>query len=314
MKKLDFIVVGAQKSATTTLYQYLREHNSIALPLDKEAPFFNRDLCSEKKYGEFLYKHYITPGASKQQLWGKVSPQYMSGKGIARNIAALNPEVKIIAILRNPIKRAYSHYQMAVRRGTEHYSFNETMKNAMAPEVLEPARDAMAPMHAQGYESESDFYAAWGEYGRILEEYIKVFGKEQVLVLFTDDLKNNPEQSLTAVLEFLQLLNTWRPECLGKQFHQGGGMPLINPKLFKCIVKLPMLNKLYRLVPQQRKERLRYWIDQLNVRKNKISKYDASLSAEVAKQAAQLFMQDAMRLQSLDIMPPWLDDLQAATA
>lgn len=306
MKKLDFIIVGAQKCATTTIHKYLEEHPNVDLPLDKEAPFFSAadysEESAEKGFEDFLASNYLDTGASTNNIWGKASPQYMSSPLIPARIKAANPDAKIIAVLRNPVKRAFSHYRMAVRRGTESRSFERAVTESLDMQTLSSGRINFAPTHEKGYESEADFYLPWGEYGRILESYLYEFKHENLMVLFTEDLESNPDQTLEQLLEFIGLDKNWRPESLGKRFHQGGGKPWINPGVFREIVNAPGIRNLYSLVSDTQKKKLRYWVDQLNVRKTK-SVY--SLPPEVLQRLNQIYSEDARKLGDLGFFPPW---------
>jgi len=306
MKKLDFIIVGAQKCATTTIHKYLEEHPDIDLPVDKEAPFFNGYDYDEKdvqtNFGNFLAKNYLDTGASTKNIWGKASPQYMSSPVIPSRIKSANPDAKIIAILRNPVRRAFSHYRMAVRRGTENRTFESAIAESLDRENIFRGREGFAPTHEKGYESESDFYLPWGEYGRILENYLQEFGHENLMVIFSEDLQSNPDQALEQLLEFIGLDKSWRPESLGKRFHEGGGKPWINPAIFRNIVNTPGVHNVYNLISETQKKKLRYWVDQLNVRKTKAV---YGLPPQVLYRLNEMYAEDTRRLAALGFLPPW---------
>lgn len=318
MKKLDFIIVGAQKCATTTIHKYLEEHPAVDLPLDKEAPFFNgsefhaecieQGDSVEESYARFLAQNYLQTGASESNSWGKASPQYMSNPEIPARIKAVNPDAKIIAVLRNPVKRAFSHYRMAVRRGTESRTFEQAVIDSLDMDKIKRGREGFAPSHARGYESEADFYLAWGEYGRILEHYLHEFGRDNLLVLFTEDLQAKPGQVLDKLLAFIGLDTGWRPESLGKQFHQGGGKPWISPNLFRQAANAPFIKNLYGLVSENQKKKLRYWVDQLNVRKTPAV---YGLPPVTLSRLNQIYSEDAKRLSELGFPPPWANQFSS---
>ena len=202
MNKLDFVIVGAQKCATTTLHQYLSAHPDIDMPPGKEAPLFNQsNKVDDRAMNNFMMENFS--GAARENvIRGKASPQYMSDTAIAQKIFDHNPDTKIIAILRDPRKRAFSHYRMALRRGTENRSFADAISVGLETANLSRGRRETAPMHSQGYESEENFYIPWGEYGRILEEYVRVFGRDRILVLFTESLNKQPEADVVSNLLF----------------------------------------------------------------------------------------------------------------
>jgi len=137
-KSLDFIIIGAQKAATTSLYKYLNAHPAIFMPPDKEVPFFTRPDLYQKGLAWYLQTHFAN--ASPDQLWGKATPQYMCDPQAPARIYHALPEVKLIASLRHPIKRSFSHYKMAVHRGVEQRTFDEAISDLLSPVALAQAR------------------------------------------------------------------------------------------------------------------------------------------------------------------------------
>src|SRR3990167_9685258 len=107
MKKIDFIIVGAQKTGTTTFYDWIKQHPSIYLPETKEMPYFARNDCFNKKE-QYLKIHY--PADEQRPLWGAAHVNNMFFSYVAERIHSYNPQTKIIAILRNPTNRAYSSF------------------------------------------------------------------------------------------------------------------------------------------------------------------------------------------------------------
>ncbi len=251
MKLLDFLIIGAQKSGTTTLFKLLSQHSSIYMPPEKEAPFFSLDERYER--GWDWYTEEFFKNAPKNLLWGKASPQYMTDNRVPARIAELMPEVKLIAILREPVSRAYSHYKMLVRRGKEERSFEEAIQQQLIPENLEKSRE---------YPEEENCYIVWGEYGRILSNFLQYFSKSQMLILFMDDLASRPDLIMIRLYEFLGISKEL-PKHLNKKFHQGGTRQRL--PYIKSIVKKTPLNILWYRVPFRYKRRLRYWFNQWNV-------------------------------------------------
>ena len=305
MKQIDFIIVGAQKCATTTLYKYLNEHSQISMPEDKEAPFFNAP-ATKQDYDAFLEQTFeqALPG----QKLGKASPQYMAHSDTPKRIKRLVPAVKIIAILKNPLERSFSHYKMALRRGTESRDYQSTVNEGLSDLSLANGRAGHAPSHSQGYESEADFYLSWSEYGRILTQYYDHFAAEKIMVVYAEDLNKSPQQTLAAVLDFLAVDSTEMPDNLGQQFHKGSGRPMINPKRLRNLVNLPILKSLYRMIPQQSKTIYRYWFDQFNMRSGEVSR---QLDHATKRRLQCLFLKDYQVLLDLGLYPPWQIALQS---
>lgn len=297
---LDFIIVGAQKCATTTLHKYLSEHPDLYLPAGKEAPFFNKPDANAESYQTYLQQEFTD--AKPHQLTGKATPQYMSGPDIPSCIKSLSPSTRIIAVLKDPRKRAFSQYRMALRRGTESRSFEQAISAALAEESLHIGRSETAPTHAKGYVSEADFYVPWGEYGRILSRYVQLFESNKILVIFTDELEQQPEQTLDKIMGFLGLETGFKPASLGEKFHVGGGKARINPAIIRNIITGPILGGIYSLIPERLKNTLRYWFEQKNV---VVSNAEATLSEATAAKLAELYSKDAALLTAMGYEPPW---------
>ena len=304
MKQLDFIIIGAQKCATTTLFKYLNEHSQIAMPEDKEAPFFN-GVTNKHDYEIFLERTF--DHAIARQVLGKASPQYMAHPDTPRRIKKLAPKIKIIAILKNPLERSFSHYKMAVRRGTENRNYQSAVNDGLSDVSLANGRAGHAPIHSKGYESEADFYLSWSEYGRLLTQYYNHFSAQQIMVVFAEDLNKSPKHTLAAILEFLAVDSTEMPINLGKRFHQGTGRPMINPKKLRDLVNLPILCSLYKLIPEKSKTTFRYWFDQLNMRSSEVSE---ELEKNTKQRLQCLFLKDYQILLDLGLNPPWQFALQ----
>lgn len=308
MKPLDFLIVGAQKCATTALFEHLRSHPDIAMPLEKEVPFFTRQDCSQKSWEAFANEQF---GAGQQnKLWAKASPQYMSDPAVPARIKKLMPDVKLVAILRNPMDRTWSHFQMGRRRDTEHREFAQAIEALLTEGALHSGRSLPVPEHTEGYESEADFYIAWSEYGRILAQFTASFDPKQLLVLYTEDLENEPEETLDRLLDFIGLPTGFRPATLGEVIHRGGGSNKRIPhSVREWLRNRKILYRLWQSVPEARRGRLRFQYEQWNIRRNGNSQGNAMLLPEdLHEQLRRHYAADIESLLSLPIAPPpWLD-------
>lgn len=301
MKPLDFLIIGAQKCATTTLFEHLRGHPDIAMPLEKEVPFFTGGDCSPRHWQEFAQAQFR--GGREQQLWGKATPQYMSDPDAAARIHQLMPDVKLVAILRDPIERTWSHFRMGQRRDTEQRDFAAAIAALLTEEEILAARSQSLPDHAGGYQSEADFYVAWSEYGRILGEFTSRFDPAQLLVLYTEDLERDPAGTLDRLLAFIGLPVGYRPPTLGEVVHRGGGSNLVPQSVRSWLRERSLLYWLWQRVPEARRGRLRFQYEQWNVRK---SATPMSLPGDVHQRLRQHFGEDIRSLLSLPIAtPPW---------
>jgi hypothetical protein len=225
---LDFLVIGAAKSGTTSLFEYLRHHPRIYLPPGKENPFFSHERYRLEDWSEYLRKGFA---GSPDALWGTVTPQYMAGclireriytgsgssgtgpRAIPRRIYAVLPTARLIAILRDPVTRFVSDYRMETLRGRESRTLTEVVEDVLRPEVVEFAR--------HNYTSRTKCLS-YGEYGRILGGYLDVFPPDQLLVLFTDDLQRDPAEVVRQILMHIGLPPTFEPPNLGTRYLAGG--------------------------------------------------------------------------------------------
>ncbi|EED31676.1 sulfotransferase [gamma proteobacterium NOR5-3] len=307
MKTLDFIIIGAQKCATTTLFELLRQHPGIAMPIEKELPFFTNEDCGPEAWSAFADQYY---GGADGKLWGKASPQYMADEDIPRRMAARMPDTKLIAVLRDPIDRSRSHFRMALRRNTEARSFDEAMIDRLSAEALHSARKGAAPTHTHGYESESDFYLVWSEYGRILESYRQHFAQKQMLVLYTNELEADPQGVLERVLAFLDLSGEFQPRGLGEVMHAGGGGARVPHGLRVWLRERTIISGLWSLLPPQQQGRIRFLYERWNSHKRKDP---LPLDASTEQALREHFAEDAKRIEALGISsPPWSADYRAA--
>ncbi len=217
-RPLDFVVIGTQKGGTTSLWQYLRSHPLICLPDDKEAPFFFKDTSLDPEaFADFIALHFAD--APAEALLGKVTPHYMMGNQgvsaevIAERITSRLPNVRLIALLRDPIERAISHFRMSNRRGIETRSFDQMVQELLVPEQLKIARR---------FPTETTSYLVQGEYGRILAGYRCHIPASRLHVEFTQDLVNDPAGVVDRVLVWLGLEPGHRAIDFGVRHHRGG--------------------------------------------------------------------------------------------
>jgi hypothetical protein len=225
--------------------------------MGKEIPFFSDDERFAKGWKSFANEYYGHP--SQGLIRGKVT-NYMSDPRSPGRIGSLSPGTKLIAILRNPLERALSHHMMTVRRGQETQSFDQSVQRLLDPKKL--VADRARPYI---WDREADCYVVWGEYGRILAEYLEVFPRDQMLVLFTEDLESDPGSVLDRILEFLELPAGWRPKNFGKKYHSGGyGYRFAAWRSFyRSIPGSPTLNGLGRIalkiLPTRQRHAFYFW-------------------------------------------------------
>lgn len=193
----DFLIIGAQKAGTTALYAFLRRHPGITGPRWKEVSYFDRHYGR----GPAWYRGNFPPGKDRG-LVGEASPSYLFHPLAAERAEALLPGARLIALLRDPVERAYSHYQHEVAFGREPLSFEEALDREEPRMVGELERMLSDP----GYFSHAWWnftYLARGLYAEQLERWHTAFGRERLLVLANEDLSAEPAATYERVLDFL---------------------------------------------------------------------------------------------------------------
>ena len=225
---LDFIVVGAQKAGTTSLFEYLRQHPQLYVPPGKELPYFSHEAIRRRGWEDYMSKAFSE--ADTERRWGTVTPQYMVGglweepnptaegerhdeRTVPRRIRERAPDARLIAILRDPADRARAQHRMAVMNHLDARPFGRAVEELLRPEALEAAR--REPRETTGY-------VTWGEYGRILSGYLDVFPREQLLVVFTDELERDPAELLRRIHEFVGVRADFLPDNVGVRYRVGG--------------------------------------------------------------------------------------------
>jgi sulfotransferase family protein len=206
----DFLIIGAHKCGTTSLYHLLTQHPYVEPAPVKELHFFDRPERFDK--GIEWYRRCFPPPRWKdgrRTITGEATPYYLFHPHAADRIAEMLPQAKLIALLRNPVDRAYSHYHMQRRLGHETSSFEEAVE-------AEKAR----LQHGEKESSEHERYSsvshdpsnllARGIYVDQLLRWSRFFDDEQMLVLKSEDFFERPADTLKLVLDFLDLPE-WEP-------------------------------------------------------------------------------------------------------
>lgn len=173
-----FIVCGAQKAGTSTLFQYLKNHLEICMSKHKEVHYFDLNYHNDIKWYE---KEFIECQNKKVKAIGEASPFYMYLEEVPERINKILPNVKLIFILRNPVNRAYSHYWHEVRLGYESLSFEEAIR------IEEERLSGANVFNKQNYS-----YTDRGKYVIQIKRFSKFFSQKQMLILINEELKKIP--------------------------------------------------------------------------------------------------------------------------
>lgn len=205
----NFFLIGAAKSGTTALYSFLKQHPEVFLPERKEPHFFafqNQELrfrgpgvTINKAITRIDEYRRLYANVAGESAIGDCSASYLYVQGTCERIHDLCPDAKIIAILRNPIDRAYSSYLHLVREGREPLDSFEA--------ALEAEQDRIAQDWGLLWR-----YADLGRYAAQLERYLAAFGRERVRVFLYDELRSDPQQLMHDTFEFLGVDSEFTPD------------------------------------------------------------------------------------------------------
>ena len=197
--RLDFIIGGVQKAGTTALHEYLKQHPNITMPRGaKELHFFDNDEYF--RGAEIDYAPLHAPFRTRPQSLaaGECTPIYFFWRAAMPRIHAYNPRIRLIFILRDPIERAYSQYNMQRERGTAPNDFVEAMEAA-------PANYAAASETTQ---SRKHTYVARGLYADQIERARSYFPEPQLLFLKYEEFRREQQGTVDRVCEFLTVPRT----------------------------------------------------------------------------------------------------------
>jgi len=207
----DFVIVGAQKAGTTSLYAYLTAQPDVLPATAKEVHFF--DSC-EWDRGAQTYRAYFPTRArvrlrsamrSRPTLTGEATPYYLYHPLAPERLAATAPQTKVIILLRDPVERTLSHYWHEVRGGREHLPLRAALE--AEPARLRGREEALqngAPQ-CRHRDHQVFSYVDRSRYSRQVGRYLALFPPEQVLVLRSELLFGDDAQTIQRVAEFLGL-------------------------------------------------------------------------------------------------------------
>jgi hypothetical protein len=189
----DFVVIGTQKGGTSYFYDLLTEHPLVSRAAAKELHFFDNKFAE----GVGWYRRCFSEGKhvdGHRTITGEASPSYLFDPQVPERMAQIVPEARLIALLRNPIDRAYSHYQMEVRRGKEERSFKDATQEEMTS--VEGEGNTVDVPHA---------YLRRGLYAEQLERFSFFANRDRLLVIKSENLFTRRLEVLERVLRFFRL-------------------------------------------------------------------------------------------------------------
>jgi hypothetical protein len=210
----DFVIIGAKRGGSTSLYNYVLEHPAV------QRLFPGRQHLKGVHYYDTRYaqglawyrshfplqaggRHLARPGV-RRPLCGEASPYYLFHPLAAERLARDFPDVRIVVMLRDPVERAYSHFKERTHHAGETLSFEDALDAEAGRLAGEAERIAADPGYLSA-EHENHSYVAQGRYLDMLPRWFGLFPRDQFHIAVSEDLYANPDRHVNEVWNFLGL-------------------------------------------------------------------------------------------------------------
>ena len=202
----DFLVIGAKRCGTTSLFYHLPEHPCISKSPHDNMGFFNDNFHLGVNWYKSFFPTIFTRNKIKSEFGNflafDVTTTYMEEESTANNVYQTKPNMKIIVILRNPVDRTYSQYHLNLREKAEKRSFEDVLEenmNRLDKESHE--RYEIKPK----FSAEGNNYLKKGLYAQQLRHWLKIFPRENILILSTEEFESNQQAIYNKIFEFLNI-------------------------------------------------------------------------------------------------------------
>ena len=209
----DFMIIGAHRAGTTSLYDYLSQHPDVVGAARKEVHYFDVNYDRGRSWYEAQFFTAAQPDQHVRQrgqvpVTGEASPYYMMHPLVPARVRETVPGVRLIVVLRDPVARAYSHYRYELAHGFETLSFAQALSRE--PERLQGEEDRLLRDPAYiSFAHVHHSYAARGLYLKQLERWLEVFSRSDLFVVEAEDLFCRHGSVCDELLAFIGL-RPWR--------------------------------------------------------------------------------------------------------
>ena len=272
-----FLIIGAQKAGTTSLYHYLRQHPEIYMSPVKEPRFFYPEFYTVDKLRPCRRQiplsleeyHSLFAGVSTETAIGEASTDYLHSATAPAQIKKTLPDVKLIAILRHPVERAFSAFCYQARDGYENLDFAEAIADTKSG-----LRD----------------YVELGFYYSQIKRYLDLFSPEQVKVYLTDDLYRDPNSILMNIYDFLNVSREFEPSLEKKNV---SGIPKSRLLHDIFLKDNPVKSLLKPLFPNQIRKQIQTKVRKVNLTAK------PSLDPQLRQELTETYQEDILKLQDL---------------
>ena len=280
----NFLIVGAAKSGTTSLYAYLKQHPDIFMPEWKELSFFTGDEFTPlHKVKKSRYYYTVFAKVKNESAIGEASTSYLYDKTAAARIKEKLGNIKIIIALRDPVSMSYSLYNHQVRKEGE---TTDSFEEALAKED-DRFEDADFRKKCYGWHANYYYYQRALYYNQV-KRYLETFGKENVFIILFEELVGETLGVVQSVYRFLEVDDTFIPKI---KIHNPAGGILRIPrfwedsglffKTFQFVFSKNLIKKIPHLV------------------RNVGRKPPQPINPETAKKLRKKFYEDTCKLEQL---------------
>jgi hypothetical protein len=274
----DYIIAGASKSGTTWVAHCLKEHPEVCIPL-KELNFFSHNF--EKGWNWYIDQFNCN---REGVVLVEKSPSYMANMKVPGRVKSVDKDIKVIFIIRDPVRRAYSDYCMKYKRGEATEKINTEIKKRR--DIIEN-----------------------GMYYNYISRYIKTLGKENVNIMLFDDLKKDDKKFIEKIQKKIGLKKIINPTLIGNKVNKSKSRPV-----FKSLdkIKIEVLNKMQGLSPsidQVIKWAVNGWPSAVYNKLNRSKNEPPRMKSEIKETMADIYRHDVRRMSELiskDLEDLWL--------
>lgn len=219
----DFIIIGAMKCGTSSLYHYLSLHPQVGMSDIKEVDFFIAENNFDKGIG-----WYESQFQGNFDTFGEASPNYTKAhyfQGVPRRMHELLPDVKLIYLVRDPVERLISHYLHNYSEGREHRSIEEALSTL-----------------------EENHYVLCSRYFWQLEHYLTYFDREQLLIVPSYQLKTNRRETLSRIFDFIGVDTSFYTDEFEQERHKSSKKRR-KGRFSRYLLESPIIKQLKGFVP-----------------------------------------------------------------
>lgn len=199
----DFLIIGAMKSGTSSLFHYLAQHPQLIPARKKEVHYFDCDGVSRKQKGQRDLNWYRSHFPLRRMMGAdtrtyEATPMYICHPSAAKNIHAVSADIKLILMLRSPTERAIAHYFHTKKNRPDPISLHAAMVEEVSQLSL-----GRGPISKSSDIPDYGSYVARGLYNIQIKNYLSCFDKDQLLIINSEEFFNNPGTILSGVFQFL---------------------------------------------------------------------------------------------------------------